>query len=77
MTLLDTTSFDPLDDDLEAWLGNIADLERDCFEPCRRLLQTGSLAALHLYPGNGRRYAVSKTARWRFWQRPRPLVGHL
>lgn len=77
LTLLDTTRFDPLDDDLEAWLGNIADLERDWFEPCRRLLQTGSLAALHLYPGNGRRYAVSKTARWRFWQRPRPLVGHL
>ena len=75
--MLETTRHDAADGNPTHWIEHIATLERDWFTPCRRWLQTGKLTALHLYPGNGRRYTVTGAARWRFWQRARPLAQHL
>ena len=77
LTVLETTRHDAADGNPAHWIEHIATLERDWFAPCRRWLQTGKLTALHLYPGNGRRYTVTGAARWRFWQRARPLAQHL
>lgn len=77
LVVLETTRFDPMDDDPSAWAGHIVELERAWFAPCRQLLlRTGGLAALHLHPGNGRLYTVTSAARWRFWRHPRPLPTH-
>ncbi len=73
LVVLETTRYDPADSEPGDWLEHIAALERAWFAPCRRLLQTGRLAALHLHPGNGRSYSVTRAARWRLWQCPRPL----
>ena len=73
LVVLETTRYDPADSEPGDWLEHIAELERAWFAPCRRLLQTGRLAALHLHPGNGCSYSVTSAARWRLWQRPRPL----
>lgn len=77
LVVLETTRFDPADSEPTDWITHIADLERAWFAPCQRLLQTGNLATLHLHPGNGRSYTVPSAARWRFWQRPRPLSHDL
>lgn len=76
LTVLETTRFDSPDDDLEAWAEHIAKLERAWFALCRQFLQTGKLATLHLHPGNGQTYTVTKNARWRFWQYQKPLHTH-
>jgi hypothetical protein len=73
LVMLDLARYDRADGDIEVWADHIARLERDWFEPCRRLLQTGQLAALHLYCGQSRRHSLTRTARWRFWRRRRPL----
>ncbi|HUM94010.1 MAG TPA: hypothetical protein PLU26_05990 [Candidatus Competibacter sp.] len=65
------------DGDIAAWVERIEHLEAAWFVACRRWLQAGKLAILRLHPGNGRSYTVTETARWRFWRRPRPLVGFL
>lgn len=76
LVVLETTRYDPVDGDLALWAEHIAELERVWFAFCRRWLQTGKLAALHLYPGNGRVHTLTGAARWRFWQRSRPLRAH-
>jgi hypothetical protein len=73
LVVLETTRYDPADSEPGDWLEHIAELERAWFAPCRRLLQTGRLTALHLHPGHGCSYSVTSAARWRLWQRPRPL----
>lgn len=73
LVVLDLARYDPIDDDSLAWADHVALLERDWFEPCRRLLRAGGLAELHLHPGNGQTYTITNSARWRFWQYPRPL----
>jgi hypothetical protein len=77
LVVLETTRYDPADSEPGDWLEHIAALERAWFAPCQRLLRAGKLAALHLHPGNGRNYTVFSAARWRFWQRPRPLSHYL
>lgn len=77
LVVLETTRFDPADSEPTDWIAHIADLERAWFAPCRQWLQTGQLAELHLYPGNGRSYQIAGSARWRFWRRPRPLFYFL
>ncbi len=77
LVVLETTRHDVADGDIATWAEHIAELDHDWFDRCRRWLKTGRLAALHLYPGNGRTYTVTGAARWRFWQRPRPLHMHL
>lgn len=74
LVALDLARYDRADGDPLAWVDHATALERDWFAPCRRLLQTGQLAALHLYGGQGRRYSVTRAARWRFWRRSRPVV---
>ncbi len=76
LVVLETTRFDPVDDDPSAWIEHVARLERDWFAFCRRGLRTGALEALHLYPGNGRVYTLTGAARWRFWRRPQPLSAY-
>jgi hypothetical protein len=76
LTALETTCFDASDDDPMAWAEHVAELERAWFAPCRRLLQTGKLATLHLHPVNGRMYTVTKKAQWKFWKYRKPLHTH-
>jgi hypothetical protein len=66
-----------IDRDLDAWREQVIALERDWFVPGRLWLQEGALDALHLYPGNGRTYTLTRAARWWFWRRPRPLSADL
>ncbi len=77
LVVLETARHDSIDSDRDAWTEHVAALERDWFALCRRWLQTGRLAALRLYPGNGQSYALTGAARWRFWRRPRPLNAYL
>ncbi len=77
LVVLEATRHAAADGDPARWAEQVAMLERDWFAPCRRWLQTGTLTALHLYPGNGCRYTVTGAARWRFWRRARPLTHHL
>ncbi|HOW75334.1 MAG TPA: hypothetical protein P5102_09620 [Candidatus Competibacteraceae bacterium] len=74
LVVLDLARYDRTDGDPLAWVDHVAAMERDWFAPCRRLLQTGQLAALHLHCGRGRRYSVPRAARWRFWRRNRPVI---
>ena len=74
LVVLDWARYDRADGDPLVWADHLAALERDWFAPCRRLLQTGQLAALHLYCGQGCRYSATRAARWRFWRRSRPVV---
>ncbi len=76
LAVLEATRHATADGDPARWIEQVATLERDWFAPCRRWLQTGKLTALHLYPGNGRRYTVTSAARWRFWRRARPLFHY-
>jgi len=77
LVVLETTRYDAADDDLAAWADHVAELEKAWFAVCRQWLQTGQLATLHLYPGNGQVYTLTGAARWRFWRRPRPLAACL
>ncbi|MDG4553884.1 MAG: hypothetical protein P9E24_06510 [Candidatus Competibacter sp.] len=77
LVVLEATRHAAADGDPQRWDEQVAMLERDWFAPCRRWLQTGKLTALHLHPGNGHRYTVSRAARWRFWRRARPLIHHM
>ncbi|MFZ1828851.1 MAG: hypothetical protein WAW42_08815 [Candidatus Competibacteraceae bacterium] len=74
LVVLDEARHDQVDGDSDAWIDHVARLERDWFEPCWRLLQTGQIKALHLYGGQGRRHSLTRAARWRFWRRRRPIV---
>lgn len=76
LVVLETMRYDPTEDDCASWAEHIAELEYAWFTFCRRWLQTGKLTALHLYPGNGRVYTLTSAARWRFWQRSRPLSAY-
>jgi hypothetical protein len=51
LMVLDLARYDRIDGDGEVWADHVALLERDWFKPCQRMLQTGELAALHLYSG--------------------------
>jgi len=73
LIVLDLTRYDRIDSDPVAWVDHLAELERNWFAPCQRLLKSGQIHALHLYGGQGRRYALTGAARWRFWRRPRPV----
>jgi len=77
LVVLEATRNDPLDADPESWAEHVAELERNWFAPCRRWLQAGQLAALRLYPGDGRTFLLTGSARWRFWRRSRPLNTYL
>ena len=77
LVALETIRHELIDGDLEAWVDGVAALDRGWFAPCRRWLQTGQLATLYLYPGNGQRYTLTRAARWRFWRRPRPPSAYL
>ena len=76
LVVLETTRFDPVDDDFSAWIEHVAQLERDWFTLCQRRLRTGALKTLHFYPGNGRVYTLTGAARWQFWRQPRPLSAY-
>lgn len=74
LVVLNLARYDRADSDPLAWADHLAVLERDWFAPLQRLLQTGQLRALHLYCGQGRRYSLTRAARWRFWRRHRPIA---
>lgn len=76
LVVLETTRHDAAEDDWATWAEHVAELEYAWFTFCRRWLQTGKLTMLHLYPGNGRVYTLTGAARWRFWQRSRPLSAY-
>lgn len=73
LVVLDMARYDRADGDIDVWTDHIVQLERDWFEPCRRLLQAGQIKALHLYCGQGR-HSLTHAARWRFWRRSRSIV---
>lgn len=77
LVVLETLRHDAVGDDWAAWADHVAELEYAWFAFCRRWLQTGKLAALRLYPGDGRVYTLTGAARWRFWRRSRPLADNL
>lgn len=77
LVVLEATRHDAADGDPATWAEHVAELEYAWFTFCRRWLQTGKLAALHLYPGNGRAYTLTGAARWRFWRRARPLSAYV
>lgn len=77
LVVLETMRYDSAEDDLARWTDHLMDLEYRWFTFCRRWLQTGELAALRLYPGNGRVYTLTNAARWRFWRRARPLSAYV
>ncbi|MBZ4192742.1 MAG: hypothetical protein LAE24_00320 [Candidatus Contendobacter sp.] len=72
LVALETMRYDLADGDPASWVDHLAELEVAWFTHCQRWLQTGKLAALHLYPGNGRVYTLTGVARWRFWRRAQP-----
>ena len=69
LVVLETMRDDPVDGDFSAWTDHLGELDYAWFRFCRRWLQTGTLTALHLYPGDGRVYPLTGAARWRFWRR--------
>jgi len=69
LVVLETMRDDPVDGDFSAWADHLAKLDSAWFRGCRRWLQTGTLTALQLYPGDGRVYPLTGAARWRFWRR--------
>lgn len=77
LVVLETTRHDVADGEPAVWAEHVSALEQPWFDPCRRLLQRGELQTLHLYPGNGHCYTVTKTARWQFWRYPKPLTFYL
>ena len=77
LVVLEATRYDLVDGDVESWTDHVAALERDWFAPLRQWLRTGQISALDLYPGNGRSYALTGAARWRFWRRSRPSSAYL
>lgn len=70
---LDLARYDRTDGDPLAWADHVAMLERNWFEPCQRLLQTGQLKTLYLYGDDGYCYSLTGAARWRFWRHRRTL----
>lgn len=77
LIVLDTTRYDVADGESTIWAEHINTLERQWFTPCQRQLKIGQLEALYLYPGDGRRYTVTKAARWQFWRYRKPLSSYL
>ena len=75
LVVLNLARYDRIDGDVEVWADHVALLERDWFKPCQRMLQTGELAALHLYGGQSCWHSLTRAARWRFWRRNRSVVG--
>ena len=73
LVVLETMRYDPAEDDLTRWSDHLLELEYHWFTFCRQWLQTGKLATLHLYPGNGQVYTLTGAARWRFWRRAQSL----
>jgi hypothetical protein len=55
--------------DVEAWMRELARMDETWFVPLARALRRGEIAALSLYPCNGRRYRVSRNGLRRFWRR--------
>jgi hypothetical protein len=75
--VLETLRYDAIDNDSVAWAQHLLELEQGWFQFCQQGLKTGRLAAVHLYPGNGRRYSITHHARWQFWTYSKPLSTYL
>lgn len=75
LIVLDTTRYDRMDDDPNAWVEHVSALERNWLDPCLAMLGDKTLDLLRLYPCNGCVYETSSRHRWRFWRRTRSL-GH-
>lgn len=77
LIVLETTRHDAAEGEPAVWVEHLSGLEQQWFAPCQRRLQRGQLEMLHLYPGNGRRYTVTKAARWHVWRYRKPLASYL
>lgn len=62
--------------DIESWLTQVEQLERDWFEPLLQALRRGSLRELILYPEDGFVYRVSRRDLWKIWRRFKATARH-
>lgn len=75
LLLLENVALHRADDDVVAWAQEITQLEQNWFAPALHQLRTGNISALHVYCAAGRCYSVTRSARWRFWRRTRPIAA--
>jgi hypothetical protein len=75
--VLETTRYDSINGDVELWANHVESLEDEWFTDCLQWIKNGQLAALNIYPDNGKIYSVTSPARWYFWQYPKPLFDYL
>jgi hypothetical protein len=59
--------------DVDSWAKELQRMEHAWFRPVLELLRCGRIAALAIYPVNGKRYAISRHRLKYFWMRGRTL----
>lgn len=64
--------------DLEAWLAQLEQLERNWFAPLLQALQRGQIHQLSVHPSNGQTYRIRRWQLLQFWRRSKglPLATH-
>lgn len=77
LVVLEDTRYDGLDDEPLDWSEHLKSLEENWFDPCLKLLRQKALAALELYPCNGRAYRITPATLRHFWRPIRPLSHYL
>lgn len=60
--------------DSATWAQEVQALEQNWFAPALHWLRAGKIHALHVYCGQGHCHVITRSARWRFWRRARPIV---
>lgn len=77
LVVLETTRYDPVDDNPAVWVEHVEQLEQTWFTPVLALLKNNRLDTLRLYPCEGSEYSMVRRDTWRFWRRPRSLVSYI
>lgn len=61
--------------DAHDWSNAMACVDQEWFTPVLHALKRGDIAALDIYPGDGRVFHLRASGLCRFWRRRRPLAG--
>ncbi len=77
LLILDSLRYPALRGDMGEWSQALDFIEADWLLPLFTGLQSGRLAELTLYPVNGQRYTLSRSALRRWWRRCRSLSHYL
>ncbi len=77
LVIVEAFSETGLEGDAFAWKASLERFDQVWIQPILQALKAGTLSSLDLYPGNGRRYRVTRTRLRRFWKRKTSILTHL